>query len=147
MMKIKKQIGVHTEKITDEQFDDVIGHCEVERKYFTIANNNLIYKRLREETDINELPYLGVTVDFGLGNVCLEENVKDGHDIFKFYVIDRTTKFDYQEFNNIEDAIEKLINYYEENEMVSNPEAAKAIFKEVLNLTKDKKLSLNKNNL
>ena len=101
MMKIKKQIKVHT-----EQFDDVIGHCQVKRKYFTIANNNLIYKRLREETDINELPYLGVTVDFGLGNVCLEEN-----------------------------------------EMVSNPEAAKDIFKEVLNLTKDKKLSLDKNNL
>lgn len=141
---IKKIHILHTEKITDEPFDDVIGHTKFARKYFTNANNNIIYKRLKTETDLNELPYLGICVDFGMGDICLEESVNNDTEIFKFYIIDRFNKFEYQEFNNIEDAINKLVEYYAKYEMVSEPEKVRTIFIETLNLSQNKKLSLNK---
>lgn len=36
-----------TIKLTDEPFDDVIGHIEYESKYFAMENNNIIYRRLK----------------------------------------------------------------------------------------------------
>ena len=133
-----------TIKLTDELFDDVIGHIEYESKYFTIENNNIIYRRLKKETDLEYLPYLGACIDYGEGDVCIEEGIKDGVEIFKFYIIDRFNKFDYQEFSNLEDAINRLVEYYINNEMTKEPEKVKSIFIETLGLQKSKNLSLNK---
>ena len=73
---------IHTEKITNESFDEIIGHSEEKRKYFTIENNDIIYKRLKNEVSIEYLPYLGSSVDFGMGDICIEET----KDNFKFYL-------------------------------------------------------------
>ena len=137
--------NLHKEKLTNEPFDEVIGHSENERIYFTIENNDIIYQRLRKETDLRELPYLGICVDYGQGDLCLEESIKDNQIIFKFYIIDRFNKFEYAEFSNIEEAINKIIEYYTKYEMVSEPEKVKEIFRETLNLTTNKELTLNKN--
>ena len=128
----------NTEIITTEEFDDVICHSEVERKYFTIDNNNMIYKRFREELKIDDLPYLGPCVDFGLGDVCLEES----QDKFKFYIIDRATKFNLEEFDNIEDAIDKLVSYYKEYDLVDDPDKMKEIIYEALGLSQIENITM-----
>lgn len=125
--------GIHVEKITNESFDDIIGHDNSERKYFTVENNDIIYKRLKSEVSIMCLPYLGPCVDFGMGDICIEE----AKDNFKFYVIDRATKFEYREFRKIEDAVQKLVSYYKENELVDNSDKMEEIFFQTLNLKKD----------
>lgn len=118
-------------KLTDEPFDDVIGHDNGPRKYFTIENNNQIYRRLREEVEgIYYFPYLGPCVDFGAGDACLEE---DG-DIFKFYIIDRAYRFDYQEFDNIKDAIERLVEFEISYNDIKDPDKYRQIFYDVLGL-------------
>ncbi len=142
-MNRKVLSNIHTEKITNEPFDDIIGHSDTERKYFTVANNDIIYKRLKSEIDISALPYLGPCVDFGLGDVCLEESIIDGKENFKFYVIDRATKFNYREMDNVLDAIKMLVEYYDKYDMVSDYKKMEDIFLETLNL-KNKVLSLNK---
>ena len=96
-------------------------HIEYESKYFTIENNIIIYRRLKNETDLEYLPYLGASIDYGEGDACIEEGINDGVEIFKFYIIDRFNKFDYQEFNNLEEAINRLIEYYINNEMTKEP--------------------------
>lgn len=126
---------IHLEKITNEPFDDIIGHSECERKYFTIENNDTIYKRLKSEVSIAHLPYLGPCVDFGMGDICIEE----AQNCFKFYVIDRATKIGYKEFDNIEDAIQELISYYKKYEIVNDPEKMEEIFYQSLGLSKDNK--------
>ena len=93
-------------------------------------NNDIIYSRLKNETSINFLPYLGPCVDFGTGDICLEE----GTNIYKFYVIDRNNKHYYEEFSKIEDAIQKLISYYIDRNIIDNPTKMKNIFYETLNL-------------
>ena len=80
------------------------------------------------------LPYLGTCIDFGMGDICLEES----NDVFKFYIIDRTSRFEYEEFSKVEDAITKLITYYEEYELVDNSLKMEEIFYETLRLEKDK---------
>lgn len=122
--------NVHIEKITNVPFDDIIGHSNGPRKYFTIENNDIIYSRLKNETSITSLPYLGPCVDFGSGDICLEE----GTNIYKFYVIDRNNKHYYEEFSKIEDAIQKLISYYIDRNIIDNPTKMKNIFYETLNL-------------
>ncbi len=72
-----------------------------------------------------------------MGDICLEET----DDIFKFYVIDRASKFEYEEFNTIEDAISKLITYYKENEIVDSPDKMKEIFYQTLGLKKQENLA------
>ena len=129
---------IHTEKITNEAFDEIIGHSECERKYFTIENNDIIYKRLKSEVKIDLLPYLGPCVDYGLGDICLEE----ASDIFKFYTIDRATKFNYEEFDNIKDAIQKLISVYIDFHMVDNPEKMEEIFYQTLGLDKEENITM-----
>lgn len=130
--KVRPDIKVHTEKITNEPFDDIIGHSDFKRKYFTIENNDIIYKRFKNELSIVYLPYLGPCVDFGLGDICLEE----AKDSFKFYVIDRATKFECEDFAKIEDAIQKLILYYKENELVDDPDKMEEILHQTLGLSK-----------
>lgn len=124
---------VHTEKITNIPFDDVICHSNNPRKYFTIENNDIIYTRLKSETSIENLPYLGPCVDFGTGDICLEEGI----DVYKFYVIDRNNKLNYEEFSKIEDAIQKLISYYIDRNIIDNPTKMEKIFYETLNLKKE----------
>ena len=80
-------------KIITEPFNGIIGHSDSARKYFTNEKNDIIYKRLKSELSIEYLPYLGRCVDFGMGGICLEES----RDKFKFYIIDRTLKFEYEE--------------------------------------------------
>ena len=100
--------------------------------YFTKENVNKIYEKLKEIIDLPDLPTLGSSIGFGLGNVCLEETEQK----YKFYIIDRHAKFEYEEFDNIEDAIQKLVAFYEENELTSNPLNMKEIFYQVLELHK-----------
>ena len=129
--KIDKSIkGIHTEKITNEPFDDVICHSVSKRKYFTIENNDIIYRRLREELKLYHLPYLGPCVDFGAGDICLEES----NGTFKFYIIDRAAKFDYKEFDSIEDAINTLIESYQRIYDIQDIDKMKKIFYETLGL-------------
>lgn len=129
--------GLDIVRITNECFDDIIGHSDCERKYFTIENNDIIYKRLKNELLIEYLPYLGPCIDFGIGDICLEET----GDIFKFYIIDRESKFEYEEFDKIEDAIQKLISFYQENGFIDNPNKMREIFYQTLGLDRSKKLS------
>ena len=137
--KINPNIKVHTEKITNEAFDDIICHSDFERKYFTIENNDIIYKRFKNELSMVYLPYLGPCVDFGLGDICLEES----KDPFKFYIIDRATKFEFEEFDKIEDAIQKLVSYYQEYEFVDDPDKMEEILYQTLNLSKHENATIN----
>lgn len=139
--EVKPNIGVHLEKITNEPFDDIIGHSEVERKYFTIENNDIIYKRFKNELSIRYLPYLGPCIDFGLGDICLEE----AKDNFKFYIIDRAAKFELEEFDRIEDAIQKLISYYREYEFVDDQDKMEEILYQTLGLHKQENTIINEN--
>ena len=141
--KVRPNIKVHTEKITNEPFDDIIGHSDFERKYFTIENNDIIYKRLKSEVSIEYLPYLGPCIDFGMGDICLEE----ANDSFKFYIIDRATKFKLEEFNRIEDAIQKLISYYREYELVDDPDKMEEIMYQTLGLSKQENATINEENI
>ena len=102
----------------------------MERKYFTDENNDIIYNRLKNELTIQYLPYLGPSINFGLGDICLEED----DNIFKFYVIDRASKFEYEEFNKVEDAIKKLTTYYKENKIVDSHDKMEEIFYQTLEL-------------
>ncbi len=122
----------HIKKMPDEPFNGIIVHSDSKRKYFTIKNNDIIYKRLKSELLITYLPYLGSGKDFGMGDICLEES----KDNFKFYIIDRAAKFEYEEFDKIEDALQKLISYYKENELVDNPNKMEEIFYQTLGLSK-----------
>lgn len=126
-------------KGTDLPLDDIIGHRESQPQYFTAENNNIIYSRLREETDIYYLPQLGVTVNYGLGDICLEECVNEEKELYKFYIIDRTAKFDYAEFENIESAIGHLVSFYESIQAISEPEKMLNIFLETLGLNNNQK--------
>ena len=139
-MERKVNEGLNIEKITNEPFDDIIGHNDLVRKYFTIENNDIIYKRLKSELSVEYLPYLGTCVDYGLGDICLEE----AKDSFKFYIIDRAEKFEYVEFDKIEDAIQKLVSYYKENELVDNPDKMEEIFYNTLGLNKQENLDVNR---
>ena len=133
--EINPNANVQTVKITNEEFDQIIGHDTGERKYFTIENNDIIYKRFKEELKMNPYPYLGPCVTFGLGDICIEES--DG--IFKFYIIDRATKFDEEEFDNVKDAVDKLVSVYRKYETVDNPDKMEEILYEVLGLDKEHK--------
>ena len=37
--------GCNLVKVTDLPFDDIIGHTDNKQEYFTLENNNIIYKR------------------------------------------------------------------------------------------------------
>jgi len=137
--KVRPDIEVHTEKITNELFDDIICHSDFERKYFTIENNDIIYKRFKNELSIDYLPYLGPCVDFGVGDICLEE----AKDNFKFYIIDRIAKSELEEFVRIEDAIQKLISYYREYELVDDPDKMEEIIYQTLGISKQENATIN----
>ena len=74
-----------------------------------------------------------------VGDICLEE----AKDSFKFYIIDRIAKFEYEEFNNIEDAIQKLISYYRENKFVDDANKMEEILYQSLGLRNQKKETTN----
>ena len=85
--------------------------------------------RIRAEVPMDYLPYLGPCVDFGMGDVCIEE----APDCFKFYVIDRGIKNESKEFQDVRDAIQRLISYYEG---FVDTDKLEEIFYQTLGLTK-----------
>ena len=85
--------------------------------------------RIRAEVPMDYLPYLGPCVDFGMGDVCIEE----APDCFKFYVIDRGIKNESKEFQDVRDAIQRLISYYE---CFVYTDKLEEIFYQTLGLTK-----------
>ena len=99
-----------------------------------------IIRKSTNELLIVYLPYLGPCVDYGGGDICLEES----NDSFKVYIIDRTRKFQYEEFFKIEDAIQKLISIYEEEKLVDNPDKMEEIFYQTLGLIKQENVATNK---
>ena len=137
MAKVRDEFENLVVKNTNEEIGDIIGHNTCERKIFTTENNDIIYKRLKEETRIQHFPFLGPCVDFGMGDICLEEAFEEGKPIYKVYCIDRATKFDYQEFELVEDAIIQLAEMYVGYEIESSDEMTSIMF-EVLNLTNKK---------
>ena len=50
-------------------------------------------------------------------------------------------KFEYQEFERVEDAIETMMKYYRENELVNDTDKMEEIFYTTLGLTKEKSKS------
>ena len=135
-LKVNENVNVHLEKITNEPFDDIIGHSEGERKYFTVENNDIIYKRFKEELKFyTSYPYLGPCVDFGLGSPCIEKS----NGTFKYYIIDRGEKFDFEEFTDVRDAINHLVECaYSKYNLVNDPNKMKNIIYETLGLEKDR---------
>ena len=109
-------------------------------KYFTFDNINIIYDKFREELDIYQLPHLGLPLDYGMGDICLEED----NNLFKFYIVNRSEKYNYEEFNNIEDGINKLVTYYDNYDLVDDSNKMERIMYQTLGLQKDKTLSLKK---
>ena len=129
--EIKQSIKVRKDgNFTRVAFDHVICHTDGKQQYFNAENNKIIYTKLQDDLGLQDLPYLGTCVDFGLRSVCLEES--DGK--FKFYVNIASEKTNYKEFDNVKDAIDELVKYYTDYELVSCPCAFKKIFYNTLNL-------------
>ena len=105
--KVQEGLVLPLVRITDKDFDDIIGGYTCEVKYFTKENNNIIYEALTN-LGATYLPYLGPRVEFGLGDLVLEE----GDNKYQVYFIDRASIFQLNEFDNIVDAIENLIDKY-----------------------------------
>lgn len=102
----------------------------MEKKYFNFENSKKICNRLLTELDISGLPTLGVGVDFGLGEICLEES--DGK--YRFYFAAGRDKFHYREFDNIEGGINELVEYYKAWNMVDKPNKMERIIYQELGL-------------
>lgn len=105
----------------------------MKRKYFTFENTEKINKRLLNEVDIEGLPTLGIGVDFGLGEICLEET----EDKYRFYFAAGRNKFHYREFDNIEDGINELTSYYKKWNMVDKPNKMEKIIYQELGLERE----------
>ena len=104
-------------------------------KYFTYENRKRIEERLLHETDISGLPTLGHGVDFGMGEICLEETKDDNdNDRFEFYVAINYDKSRHQVFDNIEDAITALVGFYRRNDMIDKPNKMEKIIYEEIGL-------------
>lgn len=138
MPKVREEFRDLVVKNTNQEIGDIMGHNICERKYFTIQNNDIIYSKLKK-IGILHMPFLGPCVDYGDGNFCLEESFENNKEVFKVYNIDRQFKYNYEEFDNVEDAINKLVNFYVGYEIDSSDEMID-IFYETLNLKKNKKL-------
>ena len=128
--QVKTNFKIHTEPLTKTvKIGDVICHSETPRKYFTLENNDIIYTKMKE-LKITYPPYLGPCVDFGLGDVCLEET----GDKFKFYLVERMHKYQCADFDNLKDAVDHLVEFYIKNKYVRDGEAFKKIFYELFKL-------------
>lgn len=101
-------------------------------KYLTHSSIMSIYTRLKNETDISELPILGKNIEFGLGEICLFET----NNIFVFYIINQTNKEYIKIFDNIKDAVNYLVNVYDYYKFIDDPTKMKDIFYEELNINK-----------
>ena len=108
MASFREKYGPYLEKFTNVLMSDkdfVFCHGEGERKYFTIENNDKIYRRLMNELPMRKYPYLGTKLDFGDFDVCLAEN-KHG---FDFYVVtQKAHRCNVRHFDNIYNAINHL---------------------------------------
>ena len=106
------------------------------KKYFTKEIISEIYKKLREiGIDIDELPVLGTSIQYGPGCICLEED----NGIFNFYILDRASKFELEQFDNIEVAIDRLVLCYKDFGLVDDTDKMKEIFYQVLGLNHQNK--------
>ncbi len=107
-------------------------------KYFTYENRKRIEESLLHETDIACLPTLGHGVDFGIGEICLEETKdNDGNDRFELYFAVNYDKYQHKIFDNIADAINALVEYYKKWDMVDKPNKMKKIIYQELGLKMD----------
>ena len=107
-------------------------------KYFTYENRKRIEDRLLNETDISGLPTLGHGVDFGMGEICLEETKDaDNNDKFEFYLAVNYDKYQHQIFDNIEDAISALVAFYKKTDMIDKPNKMEKIIYQELGLKRD----------
>ena len=107
-------------------------------KYFTYENRKRIEDRLLHETDIAGLPTLGHGVDFGMGEICLEETKdENGNDRFEFYLAVNYDKTHHQVFDNIEDAIRALVGFYKRTDMIDKPDKMEKIIYQEIGLNRD----------
>ena len=100
------------------------------QKYFTSENKNIIFNRLKKETSIRNLPYLGVCSDYGVGDAGIEEL----SGMYKFYVAEKDNQTMCKAYSNIKDAIQHLVDFYGKYHEVNDPDKMKAIFYETLGL-------------
>lgn len=107
-------------------------------KYFAYETRKRIEDRLLNETDISGLPTLGHGIDFGMGEICLEETKdNDNNDKFEFYFAVNYDKYHHQVFDNIEDAISALVEYYKKWDMIDKPNKMEKIIYQELGLKKE----------
>ena len=104
--------------------------------YFTEDRINSINRRLREELNLKYLPYLGVNVICGKGEMCLEED--DG--LFKYYVIDRNNKVYLEVYDSVFNAVDSLVKHYCYCFKEVDESTMKSIFYEELGLKNDKRI-------
>lgn len=119
-----KSLDDNLEKLNDENCQKI--------KYFTPEKCAIIYKRFEEELDncFGFLPCLGESLDYGCGNVCLEES----YGTFLFYTVDRAAKFDVKKFNDVRIAIKELALFYYEICYIDNPLQMEQIICQTLGL-------------
>ena len=124
--------NVSTVRITNLPFGEVIGKYNDNVKYFTVSNNDKIYRRLISEFNLKYLPYLGANIFYGKGETCLEED----NNKFYYYVIDRQYRVYFKELDNIYDAIDYLVIQYTNYFREVDKSKMRDIFLEELNLEK-----------
>ena len=137
-MKRKIDSNEEAEGIITNEEDNTIDHTDSDRKYLNLENNYIIYKRLEDELTIEIFPTWCSSTDFGMGDICLEES----NNSFKFYIMDRDTKLHYSEFDTIEAAVERLVSYYRENDLVDDSNRMKMIFYETFSLNEQEKMRI-----
>lgn len=104
-----------------------------ENKYLNEQNVSEIYARLKNETNITELPILGRNLEFGLGEICLYEQ----NNLYIFYIMNKNNKECIKIFEDIKSAINFLVNVYDYYKFIDEPTKMKDIFYEVLNIDKE----------
>ena len=106
----------------------------MELKYFTKERRKRIEDRLLHETDIAGLPTLGYGVDKdGMGEICLVE--KEDH--FEFYLASGNQKLFHKAFQSIKDAVQALVDFYRQMDLVDKPNKIEKIIYEELGLKRE----------
>lgn len=83
--------------------------------YFTINNISSAYELLEKMVPMSYIPiFSSGMIEYGAGRICIIE--KD--DVYLFYIIDRMHMFDYKEFDNINDILDYLVDFYVRNDVI-----------------------------
>lgn len=105
--------------------------------YFTISNISSAYEMMEK---IVPMPYIPIfsneMIEYGVGRFCVIER----DNFYVFYIIDRMYMFDYKEFNNINDVLDYLVEFYVGNEIIEEDINLKDKLYECFGLTSSKKL-------